>query len=79
MSIFKLDPADFYGQAIALQLAVREFRNELTIDICENSPRLVVMATADLERRTDEIVASMRAAFEEHRKANNAATTTEIE
>lgn len=68
MSIFEPDPFDFFGQAILLQLAIKEFRNELTIDICKNSPRLVVMSVADLERRANEIVSSMQVKMEEKRK-----------
>jgi hypothetical protein len=68
MSLFLPDPFEFFGQAISLQLAIKEFRNELTIDICQNSPRLVVMSIADLERRANEIVASMQAKMEEKRK-----------
>jgi hypothetical protein len=66
--MFQPDPFDFFGQAISLQLAIKEFRNELTIEICENSPRLVVMSIADLERRANEIVASLLAKMEEKRK-----------
>ena len=51
---------EFFGQAISLQCAIKEFRNELTVDVCINNPRLVVMAIADLERRADEIVANMQ-------------------
>lgn len=68
MSIFQPDPFDFFGQAILLQFAIKEFRNELNIDICKSNPRLVVMSLADLEQRANEIVESMRAKMEENRK-----------
>ena len=68
MSIFQPDPFDFFGQTILLQCAIKEFRNELNIDICKNNPRLVVMAVADLEQRANEIVASMQAKMELKRK-----------
>lgn len=68
MSIFKPDPFDFFGQAIALQLTIKEFRNELSVDICQSNPRLVVMSVSDLERRANEIVESMQAKMEEKRK-----------
>ena len=79
MGIMRPDPTDFFGQAILLQCAIRDFRDELTIDLCANRPRLVVMAVADLQQKADEIVASMRAKMEELRKADNMAITTEIE
>jgi len=57
----KLCPADFFGQAISLQLAIKEINNELTVDICKNCPRLVLMVFFDLERQAEEIVEAMKA------------------
>lgn len=79
MSIFKPDPIDFIRQAISLQFTIKEFRNELTIDVCENNPRMVVMAVSDLERRADEIVASMQAKMEEKRKQEINEPSNEID
>jgi hypothetical protein len=53
------DASNFYGAVISLRSAIRELRCELTIDICEDRPRLVMMAMADLEMRADHIVESM--------------------
>ena len=55
----KLDPADFFGQAISLQLAIKEINNEITVEICKNCPRLVLMVFFDLERQAEEIVEAM--------------------
>jgi hypothetical protein len=79
MSISNPDPFDFFGQAILLQSTIKEFRNELTIDICENNPRLVVMAVADLERRANEIVESMQAKMEEKQKQECNESSNEID
>jgi hypothetical protein len=57
----KLSPADFFGQLILLHLAIKEINNELTVDICQNCPRLVLMVLSDLERRAEEIVDAMKA------------------
>jgi len=57
----KLDPYDFLGQAIFMQFAIKELLGELTVDLCRNCPRLVLMVFSDLERRAEEIVESMKA------------------
>ncbi len=59
------DPFNFLGQSILLHLAIKEINNELTVDICQNCPRLVLMVLSDLERRADEIVESMKAKMEQ--------------
>jgi hypothetical protein len=55
------DLADFFGKAILLHLAIKEINNELTVDICQNCPRLVLMVFSDLERQAEEIVEAMKA------------------
>ena len=55
------DFADFFGQLISLQLAIKEINNELTVEICKNCPRLVLMVFFDLERQAEEIVEAMKA------------------
>jgi hypothetical protein len=57
----KLSPADFFGQAISLHWAIKELTNDLTVEICQNCPRLVLMVLSDLERRAEEIVEGMKA------------------
>ena len=58
-------PADFLGQAILLHLAIKELTKELTVEICQNCPRLVLMVLSDLERRSEEIVESMKAKMQQ--------------
>jgi hypothetical protein len=50
------DLADFLGKAILLHFAIKELTKELTVEICQNCPRLVLMVLSDLERRSEEIV-----------------------
>jgi hypothetical protein len=59
----KSDPdlTDFFGQAISLHLAIKEISNELTVEICKNCPRLVLMVFFDLERQAEDIVEAMKA------------------
>jgi hypothetical protein len=54
------DLADFLGKAILLHLAIKELTSELTVEICQNCPRLVLMVLSDLERRSEEIVEAMK-------------------
>ena len=54
------DLTDFFGKAILLHLAIKEINNELTVEICQNYPRLVLMVLSDLERRSEEIVEAMK-------------------
>ena len=54
------DLTDFFGKAILLHLAIKEINNELTVEICQNCPRLVLMVLSDLERRSEEIVEAMK-------------------
>ncbi len=54
------DLADFLGKAILLHLAIKELTSELTVDICQNCPRLVLMVLSDLDRRAEEIVEAMK-------------------
>jgi hypothetical protein len=56
----KLCPADFLGKAILLHLAIKELTSELTVEICQNCPRLVLMVLLDLERRAEEIVEAIK-------------------
>jgi len=53
------DLADFLGKAILLHLAIKELTSELTVDICQNCPRLVLMVFSDLERQAEKIVEAM--------------------
>jgi hypothetical protein len=54
------DLADFFVQAILLHLAIKELTNELTVEICQNCPRLVLMVFSDLERQAEKIVEAMK-------------------
>ncbi len=65
LDAMKLCPADFFGQLILLHLAIKELTNELTVEICQNCPRLVLMVFSDLERRSEEIVESMKAKMDQ--------------
>jgi hypothetical protein len=54
------DLADFLGKAILLHLAIKELTNDLTVEICQNYPRLVLLVLWDMERRAEEIVEAMK-------------------
>jgi hypothetical protein len=55
------DLADFLGKAILLHLAIKELTNDLTVEICQNYPRLVLMVLWDMERQAEEIVEAIKA------------------
>ena len=56
---------DWFGHAIALQFAIAELRQEITVDVCQENPRLVCLAIAGLQARADELIAGMKAAMVE--------------
>ena len=55
------DLTDFLGKAILLHLAIKELTNDLTVEICQNYPRLVLLVLWDMERQAEEIVEAMKA------------------
>jgi hypothetical protein len=57
----KMTKSDPDISLILLHLAIKELTSELTVDICQNCPRLVLMVLSDLERRSEEIVEAMKA------------------
>jgi hypothetical protein len=56
----KMTKSDPDISLILLHLAIKELTNELTVDICKNCPRLVLMVFSDLERRAEKIVEAMK-------------------
>jgi hypothetical protein len=54
---------DYFGHAIALQFSITELRQEITVDVCQENPRLVCMAIAGLQARADELIDGMKAAM----------------
>lgn len=55
---------DFYGSVLILEFVIKEMRSEVMIDTCENNPRLVVMALADLEERVSKLLAAIKDSME---------------
>lgn len=56
---------DYFGHAIDLQFAITELRNEITVDVCQECPRLVTLALDGLQTKADQLVEQMRAAIVE--------------
>ena len=52
----------YFGEAIGLQFAITELRNEITVDVCQECPRLVTLALDGLQAQVDELVKAMKAA-----------------
>ena len=48
----------YFGEAIGLQFAITELRNEITVDVCQECPRLVTLALDGLQAQVDELVKS---------------------
>ena len=56
---------DWYAHAIGLQFAILEMRNEVAVDVCQESPRLVTLALAGLQAEVDQFVEAMGKAIVE--------------
>lgn len=55
----------YFRDAIGLQFAITELRNEIGVDTCQECPRLVVLALDGLQARMNELVKTMKAACTE--------------
>lgn len=44
-----------YAKLLLLRVILDELRSELTIDVCKDTPRLVLMSFTDLDARLEEI------------------------
>ena len=51
---------DWFGQAVGLQFAIIELHTELTTDVIQGNPRLVLMAIAGLEAKVNLLIAAMK-------------------
>lgn len=61
-----MNPAqDYFGHLIGLQFAITELRSEITVDVCQECPRLVTLALDGLQAQADELVKLMKAACAE--------------
>lgn len=56
---------DWYGSLIGLQFAIAEVAGELTVDTCEQHPRIVCMAIQGLAGKADALVKQIQGAMKE--------------
>jgi hypothetical protein len=56
---------DWFGHAVGLQFAICELHTELTTDVIQANPRLVLMAIAGLEAKANLLIAAMKSNMEQ--------------
>jgi len=78
VGIFEPNPSDFFGQAIVLRDTIRAIRGEITADVCQEYPRLVVLSMAGVEQLANEIVDAMQASMLQKNIEENKRTTIDI-
>lgn len=56
---------DWFGHAVGLQFAIVELHTELTVDVIQENPRLVLLAIAGLEAKSNSLIAAMKSNMEQ--------------
>ena len=59
---------DWFGRAVGLHLAIAELVSELTVDVIQDNPRLVMLAIAGLQAKANELVEAMKSSMEQFKK-----------
>ena len=54
---------DWFGHMIGLQFAIAELASELTVDVIQDNPRLVMLAIGGLEAKACELVESAKSSM----------------